>query len=199
MVLGMPWPPTRDTKSGAFARGPASRIVKVYRPDVDRYYHHRWRREERALDLLSRQAPGLAPRPHRALLAPNAWCRRDHGGSGRRVAGGTTGNRRPRRAWRLARSRRRGAGHVPRRRIAPPGHAPGAGVSERSGPDHARHAAATPCHRRGPAPRSGNHASARRRAARPGAAPTLGRSRGGHRSTARPCAATGGCTTVFHR
>ncbi len=53
--------------------GPASLIVKVYRPKVDRYYHHRWRREERALDLLSRQAPGLAPEPHGALLAPDAF------------------------------------------------------------------------------------------------------------------------------
>jgi len=52
---------------------PASLIVKVYRPQVDRYYHHRWRREERALDLLSRQAPGLAPEPHGALLAPDAF------------------------------------------------------------------------------------------------------------------------------
>lgn len=53
--------------------GPASLIVKVYRPQADRYYHHRWRREERALDLLSRQAPGLAPRPHGALLASKAF------------------------------------------------------------------------------------------------------------------------------
>ena len=53
--------------------GPASLIVKVYRPQADRYYHHRWRREERALDLLSRQAPGLAPEPHGALLAPDAF------------------------------------------------------------------------------------------------------------------------------
>ena len=53
--------------------GAASLIVKVYRPDVDRFYHHRWRREERALDLLSRQAPGLVPRPHGALLAPDAF------------------------------------------------------------------------------------------------------------------------------
>lgn len=53
--------------------GPVSLIVKVYRPQVDRYYHHRWRREERALDLLSRQAPGLAPEPHGALLAPNTF------------------------------------------------------------------------------------------------------------------------------
>ncbi len=53
--------------------GPASLIVKVYRPYVDRYYHHRWRREERALDLLGRQAPGLVPRPHGALLAPGAF------------------------------------------------------------------------------------------------------------------------------
>lgn len=53
--------------------GAASLIVKVYRPGADRYYHHRWRREERALDLLSRQAPGLVPRPHGALLAPGAF------------------------------------------------------------------------------------------------------------------------------
>ena len=52
---------------------PASLIVKVYRPQADRYYHHRWRREERALDLLSRQAPGLAPHPHGAVLAPDAF------------------------------------------------------------------------------------------------------------------------------
>ncbi|MCY3919440.1 MAG: aminoglycoside phosphotransferase family protein [Chloroflexi bacterium] len=53
--------------------GAASLIVKVYRPGADRYFHHRWRREERALDLLSRQAPGLVPRPHGALVAPNAF------------------------------------------------------------------------------------------------------------------------------
>ena len=53
--------------------GAASLIVKVYRPAVDRYYHHRWRREERALDLLSRQAPGLVPRPHGALVSPDAF------------------------------------------------------------------------------------------------------------------------------
>ncbi|MCY3782353.1 MAG: aminoglycoside phosphotransferase family protein [Chloroflexi bacterium] len=53
--------------------GAASLIVKVYRPGADRYYHHRWRREERALDLLSRQAPGLAPEPHGALLASDAF------------------------------------------------------------------------------------------------------------------------------
>ena len=53
--------------------GPASLVVKVYRPQVDRYYHHRWRREERALDLLSRQASGLAAQPHGAVLAPGAF------------------------------------------------------------------------------------------------------------------------------
>ncbi len=53
--------------------GPASLIVKVYRPQIDRYYHHRWRREERALDLLDRAAPGLAAQPHGALLAPGAF------------------------------------------------------------------------------------------------------------------------------
>lgn len=46
-----------------------SLIVKVYRPLADRYYHHRWRREERALDLFEREAPGLGPRPYAALLA----------------------------------------------------------------------------------------------------------------------------------
>ena len=53
--------------------GPTSLIVKVYRPAVDRYYHHRWRREERALDLLDRAAPGLAAHPHGALLAAGAF------------------------------------------------------------------------------------------------------------------------------
>ena len=53
--------------------GRASLIVKVYRPQVDRYYHHRWRREERALDLLDRAAPGLAAHPHGALLAAGAF------------------------------------------------------------------------------------------------------------------------------
>ncbi len=53
--------------------GPASLIVKVYLPAADRYYHHRWRREERALDLLSRQAPGLAPEPYGAMLATDAF------------------------------------------------------------------------------------------------------------------------------
>ena len=48
-------------------------VVKVYRQQVDRYFHHRWRREERALDLVARHAPGLAPRPHGALLVPGAW------------------------------------------------------------------------------------------------------------------------------
>ncbi len=53
--------------------GDDSLIVKVYRPEVDRYYHHRWRREERALDLLERAAPGLAPKPRAAVLAPGAF------------------------------------------------------------------------------------------------------------------------------
>lgn len=53
--------------------GNYSLIVKVYRPKADRYYQHRWRREERSLDLLERAAPGLAPRLHAAVLAPGAF------------------------------------------------------------------------------------------------------------------------------
>ena len=52
---------------------PEAIIVKAYLPDVDRYYAHRWRREERALDLLNRHAPGLAPQPLTAVHASNRW------------------------------------------------------------------------------------------------------------------------------
>ena len=53
--------------------GDYSLIVKVYHPKSDRYYQHRWRREERSLDLLERVAPGLTPRLHAAVLAPGAF------------------------------------------------------------------------------------------------------------------------------
>lgn len=48
-------------------------VVKGYLPHVDVYYAHRWRREERALDLLHRYAPGLAPEPLAAAHAPGQW------------------------------------------------------------------------------------------------------------------------------
>ena len=48
-------------------------VVKGYLPGVDIYYAHRWRREERALDLLHRYAPGLAPQPLAAANAPGRW------------------------------------------------------------------------------------------------------------------------------
>lgn len=48
-------------------------VVKGYLPEVDIYYAHRWRREERALDLLHRYAPGLAPQPLAAAHAPGQW------------------------------------------------------------------------------------------------------------------------------
>ena len=48
-------------------------VVKGYLPEIDVYYAHRWRREERALDLLHRYAPGLAPEPLAAAHAPGQW------------------------------------------------------------------------------------------------------------------------------
>ena len=48
-------------------------VVKGYLPAIDLYYAHRWRREERALDLLHRYAPGLAPQPLAAAHAPGQW------------------------------------------------------------------------------------------------------------------------------
>ena len=48
-------------------------VVKGYLPGIDVYYAHRWRREERALDLLHRYAPGLAPQPLAAAHAPDRW------------------------------------------------------------------------------------------------------------------------------
>ena len=48
-------------------------VVKGYLPNIDLYYAHRWRREERALDLLHRYAPGLAPQPLAAAHAPGQW------------------------------------------------------------------------------------------------------------------------------
>lgn len=52
---------------------PDAIVVKAYLPEIDLYYAHRWRREERALDLLHRYAPGLAPEPLAAAHAPNRW------------------------------------------------------------------------------------------------------------------------------
>ena len=52
---------------------PAAIIVKAYLPNIDPYYAHRWRREERALDLLNRHAPGLAPEPLAAVYASKRW------------------------------------------------------------------------------------------------------------------------------
>ena len=48
-------------------------VAKAYLPEIDVYHAHRWRREERALDLLHRYAPGLAPQPLAAAHAPNHW------------------------------------------------------------------------------------------------------------------------------
>lgn len=55
------------------ATQPHSVVVKGYLPEIDIYYAHRWRREERALDLLHRYAPGLAPQPLAAAHAPGQW------------------------------------------------------------------------------------------------------------------------------
>ena len=55
------------------ATQPRPVVVKGYLPDIDLYYAHRWRREERALDLLHRYAPGLAPQPLAAAHAPDRW------------------------------------------------------------------------------------------------------------------------------
>lgn len=52
---------------------PHPAVVKGYLPEIDLYYAHRWRREERALDLLHRYAPGLAPQPLAAAHAPGQW------------------------------------------------------------------------------------------------------------------------------
>lgn len=56
-----------------FRSGAARRVLKLYRRDTDAYFLHRWRREERALDIVARHAPGLAPAPHGALAVPGAW------------------------------------------------------------------------------------------------------------------------------
>lgn len=48
----------------ATAPGPRSYVVKVYQRDSDKYFDHRFRREERILDLAGRYAPGLAPSVH---------------------------------------------------------------------------------------------------------------------------------------
>lgn len=48
-------------------------VAKGYLPDIDLYYAHRWRREERALDLLHRYSPGLVPKPLAAAHAPGQW------------------------------------------------------------------------------------------------------------------------------
>lgn len=53
--------------------GGTTSIVKVYQRRDDVYFQHRWRREERALDLAARYAAGLAPRVQGALLVPDAW------------------------------------------------------------------------------------------------------------------------------
>ncbi len=41
--------------------GPESYVVKCYRRSSDRFFDHRFRREERALDLLGRHVPGITP------------------------------------------------------------------------------------------------------------------------------------------
>ena len=43
---------------------PRSYVVKSYHHQSDRYFDHRFRREERILDLAGRYAPGLAPLVH---------------------------------------------------------------------------------------------------------------------------------------
>ena len=48
----------------ATAPGPRSYVVKSYHRDSDKYFDHRFRREERILDLAGRYAPGLAPSVH---------------------------------------------------------------------------------------------------------------------------------------
>ncbi len=44
--------------------GPKSYVVKYYHHATDRHFDHRFRREERALNLLGRLAPGLVPTIH---------------------------------------------------------------------------------------------------------------------------------------
>lgn len=44
--------------------GPKSYVVKHYHHAADQYFDHRFRREERALNLLGRLAPGLVPTIH---------------------------------------------------------------------------------------------------------------------------------------
>ncbi len=44
--------------------GPKSYVVKHYHHTTDRYFDHRFRREERALSLLGSLAPGLVPTVH---------------------------------------------------------------------------------------------------------------------------------------
>ena len=46
------------------APAPPSYVVKSYHVQSDRYFDHRYRREERILDLVGRYAPELAPRAH---------------------------------------------------------------------------------------------------------------------------------------
>ena len=46
------------------APGPKSYVVKYYHHATDRYFDHRFRREERALDLLGCFSPGLVPILH---------------------------------------------------------------------------------------------------------------------------------------
>ncbi len=70
------WTPATKEARHALWRvqcGGTTSIVKVYRRRADVYFQHRWRREERALDLAARHAPGLGPRVQGALLVPDAW------------------------------------------------------------------------------------------------------------------------------
>ncbi len=48
----------------AAAPGSRSYVVKSYHRDSDKYFDHRFRREERILDLAGRYAPGLSPSVH---------------------------------------------------------------------------------------------------------------------------------------
>jgi hypothetical protein len=53
----------------------ASYVVKSYHEQADEYFDHRFRREERVLDLLGRYAPGLAPRAYGGrIIAGHSAC-----------------------------------------------------------------------------------------------------------------------------
>ncbi len=65
------WRLTLPEREGAAA----SYVVKSYHEQADEYFDHRFRREERVLDLLGRYAPGLAPRAYGGrIIAGHSAC-----------------------------------------------------------------------------------------------------------------------------